>query len=35
MAKKNKLVSSNFYYRSDSNKNFLDAQDLKKIISNI
>jgi FlaA1/EpsC-like NDP-sugar epimerase len=33
--KKNKLVSSNFYYRSDSNKNFLDAQDLKKIISNI
>jgi UDP-N-acetylglucosamine 4,6-dehydratase (inverting) len=30
-----KLVSSNFYYRSDTNKNFLDIQSLKRIISNI
>ena len=30
--KKNKLVNSNFYYRSDTNKNFLNIQSLKKII---
>lgn len=33
--KKNKLVNSNFCYRSDTNKNFLNIQSLKKIISNI
>jgi hypothetical protein len=33
--KNKKLVNSNFYYRSDTNKNFLDVQGLKRIISNI
>ena len=33
--KKEQLVKSNFNYRSDTNKDFLNIQDLKKIISKI